>query len=246
MKITIITACINSKNVIDDCIKSVHAQTHESIEHIIVDGGSSDGTLDIINRYRDRISALISENDKGIYFALNKGLGCATGDIIGFLNADDILIDRNVLADIAGVFSDEKIDSCYADLYYVRQNNTDSIIRTWRSRPYEGPGLFRKGWMPPHPTFYARRDIYRQYGGFDVTYAIAADYEIMLRFLFKHGISSYHLPRVILKMRRGGISNKNLRHIVNKTAEDYRICKKYGMGAGTVLMKNITKISQFL
>lgn len=246
MKITIITACLNNEDTIESCLDSLNAQTYPSIEHIVVDGGSTDGTLDIIGGRKGAISTLISEKDGGFYFALNKGLGRATGDVIGFLSADDLFIDPDVLVDIAGVFSNTMTESCYAGLYYVNRKDTDRIIRVWRPGPYGGRDLFKRGWMPPHPTFYARREVYQKYGGFNTAYGIAADYELMMRFLFKHGVSSHYLPRVILKMRYGGISNKSLRYMLRKTAEDYRICASYGLGAGTIFMKNIAKLSQFM
>ena len=246
MKVSVITAVFNSKQHIGDCIKSVVSQTYPDIEHIIIDGGSTDGTVDIIKNYREGISRWISEPDKGLYDALNKGIRLATGDVIGFLHADDIYADASVIGKVAAAMSRSNADSCYGDLLYVDKNNPERIIRYWKSRPYE-KGMFGRGWMPPHPTFFVRKEIYERYGSFNTDFRIASDYELMLRFLEKEKISTWYIPEVLIKMRTGGASNRSLKNMVIKTTEDYKawrvnhLRKKFY----TIPFKNLSKIPQF-
>ena len=246
MKISIITAVFNGADAIEDCIESIASQTHKDIEHIIIDGGSTDGTLDVIQRYKDKIARVISEPDRGIYDALNKGIRLATGDIIGFLHADDVYAHDKVIETAVSQMTRYNVDSCYGDLLYVDKNNTDKIIRYWKSRPYE-KGLFKRGWMPPHPTFFVKKEIYDKYGYFNSGFKIAADYELMLRFLEKHKISTHYIPEVLIKMRLGGVSNRSFKNMLIKSSEDYKAWKvnNLNMGFHTILLKNISKIPQF-
>ena len=245
LKFSIITASYNRKEFIESCICSVLGQTFPDIEYIIVDGGSTDGTLDIIKKYEDRISKLVSEPDNGIYDGLNKGIRMATGDVIGFLHADDLYATDNVLKTVAECFARQNVDSCYGDLLYVDKGNTDKVIRHWESQPYYD-GLMKKGWMPAHPTFFVKKEIYAKYGSFNTDFKIAADYELMLRFLHKHRISTYYIPEVLIKMRLGGASNKSLSSIIRKSSEDYRAMKMHQVGGiSTLLRKNLSKIPQF-
>lgn len=201
------------------------SQDYPDIEYIIVDGGSTDGTLDIIKRYQN-ISMLVSEPDKGIYDAMNKGIRMATGDVIGTLNADDFYVNNTVLSDVAKTFGDDAVDACFADLVYVDQSNTDKIVRYWKSQPYQS-GLFRKGWMPAHPTFFARKSVYEKFGEFDLHFRIAADFELLFRLIEKNKIRTVYLPKVIIKMRMGGTTNKNLKNIRIQNKEIIQILRMY-------------------
>jgi glycosyltransferase len=251
MKISLITAVLNNKDTIIDAIESVSRQTYKGIEHIIVDGGSTDGTLDTIKRYNGSIARIISEPDGGIYDALNKGIGFASGDVVGALHADDFYSNDNVIKMIAEVFEKKNVDSCYGDLEYVNKRNTDRVLRHWKSSEYV-PGKFRFGWMPPHPTFFVRKGIYEKYGYFNTKFQVAADYELMLRLFEKHKISTHYIPEVLVKMRFGGMSNNSLRNILIKSSEDYKAWKVNNLNGGlcpvcfTIFLKNVSKIPQFL
>jgi glycosyltransferase len=263
MKVSVITAVFNNKQYIGDCIKSVVSQTYPDIEYIIIDGGSTDGTLDVISRLthggsnlmryeggvtnlQTRAPRVISEPDNGIYDALNKGIRLATGDVIGFLHADDIYADASVIGKVAAAMSRSNADSCYGDLLYVDKNNPERIIRYWKSRPYE-KGMFGRGWMPPHPTFFVRKEIYERYGSFNTDFRIASDYELMLRFLEKEKISTWYIPEVLIKMRTGGASNRSVKNMVIKTTEDYKAWRVNHLREKfyTIPFKNLSKIPQF-
>ncbi len=219
MKITLVTVCYNSEKTINNTIKSIILQNFTDFEYIIIDGNSNDNTLNIIkNALSGFKHKLISEPDNGIYDAMNKGINMASGDIIGFLNSDDIYINNNVLTEISNAFKNENIDALYADLYYVNRDNTDKIIRKWSTGKYIY-GSFRKGWHPAHPTFFVKKEIYQKYGGFNLKFKLAADFELMLRFLEKHKISHTYLPKPIIKMRLGGATSKNLKNILHQNRE---------------------------
>ncbi len=244
MKFSIITATYNSQNTIADAINSVASQTYDNIEHIIIDGASTDNTLLIINETKGRISKIISEPDNGIYDALNKGINSASGDVIVFLHADDIFAENTIIEKAAKLFDDKQTDSIYGDLQYVAKEDTGKIIRFWKSGEYSFSKL-KKGWMPPHPTFFVKKDIYDKFGIFDTNFKIAADYDIILRFLGKHKISTAYLPEVMIKMRIGGESNKSIKNIILKMKEDIKALKKNNIGGlRTLILKNITKIPQ--
>lgn len=246
MKISIITASLNNCDTIEDSIRSVLSQKYENIEYIVVDGASSDGTLEIVKKYRDRIAKFTSEPDNGIYHALNKGLKMSTGDIIGFLHADDLYAHGMVIDWVVSRIMNCNTDSCYGDLLYVHKKDVNKIFRHWRSCYYTD-GLFRKGWMPPHPTFFVKREVFEKYGHFNTDFKIAADYEHMLRVLEGNKISTHYIPEVLVKMRTGGKSNRSLKNIIIKSSEDYKAWKVNGLSGGlyTVLLKNISKIPQF-
>jgi glycosyltransferase len=246
MKVSIITAVFNGRNTIEDCMKSFLLQSHKNVEYIIIDGGSTDGTLDLIRNYKDKITQLVSEPDKGIYDALNKGIRLASGDIVGFLHADDLYAHKDVIKTVADVIKVQNVDSCYGDLLYVNKNNLNKIIRYWESSPYQY-GKFKSGWMPPHPTFFVKREIYDRYGSFNTDFRIAADYELMLRFLVKYRISTQYIPDVLIKMRLGGVSNRSLKNLAIKSSEDYKAWKINNLNGGlfTVLLKNLSKAPQF-
>ena len=243
-KVSIITACYNSEETIADAIYTVSSQTYENIEHIIIDGASKDKTLEIINKNKGRISKIISEPDSGIYDALNKGIRNATGNIIAFMHADDIYMDNDVIKNAVELFNLENVDSIYADLQYVAKENLSKIIRHWESGKFSYSKL-KKGWMPPHPTFLVKKEIYDRFGLFDTNFRIAADYDIILRFLGKYKITTAYLSQVMIKMRVGGASNRSLKNIIQKSKEDLRALRKNNMGGFyTLFMKNITKIPQ--
>jgi glycosyltransferase involved in cell wall biosynthesis len=223
--ISIITVSFNSADTIKDTIRSVAEQNYPDIEHIIVDGGSTDGTKEII---ADSVSvtSYVSEPDKGIYDAMNKGIDMASGDIIGILNADDFYANGDVLREVAGLFEEPSVDAAYADLTYVRQSDTNKVVRYWKSSPY-GSMLFRKGWMPPHPTFFCRKSIYEKYGKFNLDYKIAADVELLFRLLEKHRIKAVYLPKTLIKMRLGGTTNQSWTNIRNQNQEVLSVLDNY-------------------
>lgn len=217
MKISIITISYNSSTTIEQTLKAVQNQTYSRIEHIIVDGKSSDNTIDICNNFK-HISKMVSEPDKGVYDAFNKGLKMATGEVVGFLNADDVFCDQYTLKKISEAF-DEQTDCVYANLNYI--DNKGKILRKWRSNPYQ-KGAFNKGWMPAHPTFYCRKAIYDQLGGYDDSFHIAGDFELMLRFLEKNNIRSKFIDQILIKMRAGGLSNSGLASKIKIIKEEIR------------------------
>jgi glycosyltransferase len=247
MKITVVTAVLNNKVFFESCINSVLKQTYPDKESIIVDGGSIDGTVDIIKKYEDRITSWISEPDNGIYDALNKGLKLSSGDIVGILNADDIYAHNKVLETVVSHMTENKVDSCYGNLLYVDRKNLHKTIRYWKSDIYK-EGLFYKGWMPPHPTFFVKREMYEKYGYFNTDFKIAADYELMLRLIEKHKISTCYIPEVLVKMRMGGMSNRSLKNLFIKSSEDYKAWKINNLNGGiyTILLKNLCKLPQFI
>jgi glycosyltransferase involved in cell wall biosynthesis len=246
MKISIITITYNSAETVEDTIQSVLSQDYPNIEYIIVDGASKDGTMDIINRYRDRISAIHSGPDKGIYDAMNKGVQLATGDVVGILNSDDFYADAHVISDIVASFNAQQSDAVYADLVYVDRNDTSRVLRTWISGSYR-QGQFLSGWMPPHPTFFVRKKKYDAYGLYSLQLRSAADYELMLRFMHKHAISVNYLPRIITKMRAGGQSNVSFKNRWKANREDRLAWKMNGLQPGvfTLLRKPLSKVKQY-
>lgn len=224
MKISIITVCFNSADTIEDTLNSVANQSKVIVEHVLIDGASTDNTLEIIKRHQS-VTKLVSEPDKGIYDAMNKGIALATGDIVGTLNADDFYADENVLENVAKVFLDLTVEACYADLVYVNQKNTGKIVRYWKSRDYVS-GLFKLGWMPAHPTFFVRKSVYDRLGGFSLNYKIAADFELLFRFIEQNKIKTKYIPKAMVKMRLGGTTNKNLSNVIKQNKEIIATLKK--------------------
>jgi glycosyltransferase len=249
MNISIVTVTFNCGDPVLDCLDSVLTQSHNHTEHVLVDGASNDGTIELLQGYSGRANlraALVSEPDQGIYDALNKGLARATGEVVGLLHGDDAFADAEVLAAVAGAFSDPNVQVVYGDLEYVSQERPNQVIRYWRAGPFS-PARLRYGWMPPHPTFFLRRSLYERYGAFDTSYRIAADYDFMLRVL-KHLTSDevVYIPRVFTRMRTGGTSNRSLSNIARKSREDYWALRSNGIGGvGTLLLKNARKLPQF-
>lgn len=247
MKISVVTVVFNGASTLEDTILSVARQTHPDVEHIIVDGGSTDGTLEVIARHRHRLAVVISEPDNGLYDAMNKGISAASGDVIGTLNSDDVYADDSVLAQVATVMQDPQYDACYADLVYVDAIDTTRVIRVWRSRPFT-TGLFLQGWMPAHPTFFVRRAVYEKYGLFDTAYKLQADFELTMRFLEVHGVKSAHVKRFWVRMRWGGLSNRSVFNIIRGNLEAFRACRRHGLRVSPafVLRKIASRIPQFL
>lgn len=225
MTITIITVVWNNKDTIKDAINSVLSQTYKDIEYIIVDGASTDGTIEIVKSYENKINKFISEPDNGLYDAMNKGISLATGDIIGILNSDDFYIDNFVVERIVKEFKEKKVDSVYADLVFVKPENLDKTVRYYDSSQFN-PSKFAYGWMPAHPTFFVTKEIYTKYGNFKLDYKIAADYELLTRFLAKYKVSYSYIKEPIIKMRIGGVSTSGIKsnYILNK--EIIRACKE--------------------
>lgn len=246
MKISLITVTHNSEKYLDDCIMSVIKQTYKNIEHIIVDGKSTDATVSIIERYSPYISKWISEVDRGMYDAINKGMKMATGDIIGLLNSDDVLASSNVISEIVKCFKDSNVESLYGDLEYVDQNDTGQVLRLWKGQDYKRE-RFKFGWMPAHPTFYFRKELIERFGGYESHYFTSADYELMARYLFVNKVSSVYLPKLIVRMRKGGASNSNLYRRLRANRRDYLAMKKNLIPFPFVasLLKPIRKLPQY-
>lgn len=247
MKISIITVVFNGTETIEDCIKSVDRQTYHNIEHIIIDGGSKDGTLEIINKYKDKIAKLVSEPDKGIYDAMNKGIKLATGDVVGIINSDDVVANESVIETVVKAMSDSNADSCYGDLVYVDGENIDKVIRFWNAGEFRRD-LFRNGWMPPHPTFFVKKELYEKYGLFNLDFPVTADYELMLRFLYKYNVSTTYIPKVLVKMRTGGESRPGIINTAKNMLENYRAWKVNGLETNllTFVMKPLSKATQYI
>jgi glycosyltransferase len=246
MKISIITVALNSALYIEDCIKSVVSQAYNDVEHIIVDGGSTDGTLEIIQKHKGDLAYWVSEPDKGLYDAMNKGINAATGDVIGILNSDDFYINSNCLSVVANCLAKEAVDSCYADLIYVDENDAEKGVRYWRAGDYDKRN-FKKGWMPPHPTFFVKRKVYEKYGLFNINFPLAADYELMLRFLYKNNVSTVYIPEFLVKMRTGGACRPGLINTFNNMQENYHAWRINGLRTNpiTFLMKPLSKTLQY-
>lgn len=225
MLISVITVSFNSANTIADTIRSVAGQKHPDIEHLVIDGLSTDDTVKVVETNRHSRLLLRSEPDAGIYDAMNKGLNSATGEIIGFLNADDVFADTEVLARIANAFeADQCAEACFGDLVYVTEDNC-RVVRHWKSRQYL-KGIFAQGWCPAHPTFYIRRTALDRLGQFDLNYSLAADVEFMMRYLERGGLTAIYIPRIQVRMRIGGATNKSWRNIVRQNCEILQALKK--------------------
>ena len=245
LKVSIITATYNSSKTVKDTLESISHQTYKNIEHIIVDGLSKDNTLDIVKQYPN-VSKIISEPDKGVYDAMNKGLAQATGDIVGILNSDDFYAYDGVITDMVELFNNKSIDATYADLQIVNRDNIQQIERTWQSKEFNSENFYQ-GWMPPHPTFFVRRSVYDLLGAFDTSFDISADYELMLRFLLRNGIPAAYLPKTIIKMRAGGLSNSSFANRLKAHQEDYLAWRKNNLTPKfyTLPFKPLSKLIQF-
>lgn len=247
LKVSVITVTYNSADTIEECIRSVALQTHPAIEHIIVDGLSTDGTLAKVENLRGSVSHLVSEPDQGIYDAMNKGLALASGDIICYLNSDDFYADKEVISNVVHLLEAHHVDSVYADIDYVDRKRPGHIIRKWRSGEYHRENFYN-GWMPPHPAFFVKSGIYKKFGGYRVEQDIAADYELMLRFLFRHNVSCAYLPKVVVKMRTGGVSNGSFLSLVRQNIQNRRAWKINNLRPRwyTLILKPLSKIRQYI
>jgi glycosyltransferase involved in cell wall biosynthesis len=248
IKISIITVSYNSGKTIEDTIVSVLSQNYQNIEYIIVDGGSTDSTLTIINHYSEKLAKYISEPDAGLYDAMNKGIALATGDVIGFLNSDDVYASETVLTQVADVFMDNGVEACFSDLVYTAKDNLLQIRRFWKSKEYSS-GLFERGWMPAHPTFFVRKCVYQRFGVFNLSFPRQADFELTLRFLNVFKIKSIYIPNVWIKMRLGGASNNSILWILKGGVESFKACKLHNLKTFPlpffIAIKLISKVPQF-
>jgi glycosyltransferase involved in cell wall biosynthesis len=224
MKVSIITVCYNSEVTIEDTLKSIQSQTYHDIEHIVIDGGSADSTNDIINRYAESVAIHVSEPDKGLYDAMNKGIEFATGDIIGILNSDDVYATENSLSQLISGFDSSKVDAVYSDLVHVSEFNLNKVTRLYSSRVFN-KFLIRFGFMLPHPTFYVRKTIYDKLGLYKTNYRSAADFELITRFV-SNNVTLRRVPLVTIKMREGGVSSNGFRGRVQQNFEIVRACKE--------------------
>ena len=246
MKVTLLTVTYNSEKYLEECIHSVISQSYPNIEHIIIDAASTDGTLEIIQRYDQHIAQWISEKDNGMYDAINKGIALASGSIIGILNSDDKLASADVIEKIVDCFYNYEIDAVYGDLVYVEQLKTQNIIRYWKGVSYKRL-RFNYGWMPAHPTFYVRTNLIAELGGYESHYFTAADYEFMARYLYRFRINAMYLPKLIVKMRAGGQSNKTIAIRLRANRRDYLAMKKNKIPFPFIvsILKPIIKLHQY-
>jgi len=243
VQISIITATYNASATIADCLASVNVQTVPA-EHIIIDGASTDNTLDIVREISPH-ARILSESDNGIYDAMNKGIRLSTGDIIGILNSDDFYAGPLVIEKVTALFRESGVDALFADLVYVRPDKLDRVVRYYSGAGFT-PDKFAWGWMPPHPTFFVRRELYERYGSFRTDYRIAADYELTARFLARHRVRYVYLPEVIVRMRTGGVSTRNLRSNLILNREILRACAENGIPTNMlkVYSKYFRKVTQ--
>ncbi|MFM2279232.1 MAG: hypothetical protein RLZZ444_1463 [Pseudomonadota bacterium] len=245
MKFSIITAVWNREATLGHALESLAAQSHDDYEHLVQDGGSTDGTLALLAARPDPRRRLISERDGGIYDALNRAMARASGDVIGILHSDDFFAHPQVLARVKQRFSETGADAVYGDLDYVSASDPFRVIRHWKSGEYH-PTKLRRGWMPPHPALFLRREVIETWGGYDTSYSIAADYDSILRYFAKGRIKAAWLPEVLVKMRVGGESNRSFERILRKSREDYHALRMNEIGGiGALACKNFGKLSQF-
>ena len=245
MKISVVTAVMNGGDTLGRAVDSICAQPHKDIEHLVQDGRSTDGTLTYLARHGHPSMKLVSAPDGGLYQAINAGIARATGDVVGLLHSDDYLASDDVLARVAQAFEDPAIDGVYGDLQYVSRDDTNRVVRHWTAGPYT-PDKLRRGWMPPHPTLYLRREVFDRAGLYDTSYRIAGDYDGMLRWLTSGQVRLAYLPHVMVRMRLGGVSNRSLGQMLRKSREDYRAIRTHGVGGiGTLVAKNLSKLPQF-
>ena len=247
MKVSIITVVFNGEKYLEDCIQSVLNQDYKNIEYIVIDGSSADKTLSIIERYRNQIHYFISETDNGMYDALNKGIKIATGDIIGILNADDMLASDDVISAIVREFKEKQPDGVYGNLNYIDLGFSKKIIRKWVSKQFVKRDILL-GWMPAHPTLYLKKELFSLYGNYSLDFGTAADYELMVRFLYLHQVNAKFLDKLFVNMRVGGMSNSSLKQRYLALINDYKAVKKNSLPYPllTVFFKKITKLKQFL
>lgn len=228
MKLSVVTVCLNARDTIAEAVESVQSQVYGNVEHIVVDGASTDGTLEIIEKYQDGIHTLISERDSGLYFAMNKGIAAATGDYLGFLNSDDVYSHTHVLESVAQAFVDSQAEAAHGDLVYVNRSDPSRVMRYWNSSAYV-PGMFERGWHPAHPTLFVKTELLREIGGFDTRYRYHADFDLMVRLFIERKISSVYVPEILVRMRTGGQSTSSLRNIFRGNRESWEIARRFGV-----------------
>lgn len=247
MKISIITVCYNAEKYIQNCLDSVLAQDHPDIEHIVIDGASTDATLDILKTYESRLAKLISEKDEGLYDAMNKGIALASGEVIGILNADDLYPSTHVLSLVAKAFENPAIDMSYGDLVYVNDQDLDKVVRYYQAHNYKD-SWWGQGKMPPHPTFFLRKSVYETYGNFDTSFEICADFDLMLRFFHKEKLRHTYIPETLVKMRTGGSSTRGIKSTLTINKEMLRSCRMHGISTnyGRIYSKYFTKVFQLV
>ena len=248
MKISIITVVYNNEKTIKDAMQSVLSQTYKNIEYIVIDGNSKDNTVNLINEYKEKLGYFISEKDNGLYDAMNKGIKACTGDVVGILNSDDLYQDSDVINDVMQQFNnDPELDILYGDLVYVKSDDTNKVVRNWKSKTYYNL-FFENANVPPHPALFVRSKVYKEAGLFDLQYRLAADYELMLRMFKKHNFKSKYLNRLIIKMRLGGATNQSFSNIVNQNKEVLKAWKNNGLQAPFYLMplRILKRLSQFI
>jgi glycosyltransferase len=245
-KISVITVSLNNFSTINATISSVLSQNYPNVEYIIIDGGSTDGTREVIESYRHQIEHIVSEADQGMYDAMNKGVSLATGDVVGILNADDVYAGNDILQRVADCFQQEAVEAVYGDLAYVRQDDPERVTRFWKAGAYT-PYTLYYGWMPPHPTFFVRRRCYLEYSGYRTDLGTSADYELMLRFLLCHRVVPVYLPGLMVKMRTGGASNSTLAYRIQAHLMDWRAWRVNGLQPRpwTLLLKPLRKVTQW-
>src|SRR6476469_4180491 len=234
MKVSIITTTYNSEATVKDTLESVKIQDYPNIEHILVDGRSTDNTVDIIRSF-PHVAQYVSEEDQGLYDAINKGIMMSTGDVVGILNSDDFFPDRNVISSIVRAFETQKVDAVYGDIAFVKPENLHKIVRYYSSKKFH-PKKFAWGYMPAHPSFYAKKSCFEKLGYYQLDYKIAADFELLMRFFTNKTIRTFYLEKVIVYMRTGGVSNKNAlsRYILNK--EIIKACRENGVNTNMFLL----------
>lgn len=235
MKVSIITVSFNSAKTIASTIDSVLSQDYPNIEYIVVDGGSSDGTVGIIEKNHSRISKWISEKDRGMYDAMNKGIAMATGDVIGILNSDDVYMDTHVISELIGLMQSKRAQVVFADLILVDQFDDQKVLRYYDSG-YFHPNKFKYGWMPAHPTVFVKRELYEAVGNFSTTYQIAADYEMLIRILAIQRARYAYLPKPVVRMRSGGASTSGLSRNWILNQEIVRACKENGIYSNMAML----------
>jgi glycosyltransferase involved in cell wall biosynthesis len=246
VKVSIITICYNAVDHIDETIRSVVMQEHRDIEHIVIDGGSTDGTRTKIERYREVIALYVSEPDQGVYDAMNKGLRAATGEVIAFVNGGDMIAHRNCVSEMAAAFAAGDAEAIYGDAYMVDPKDIRKVVRFWKGGEYRREA-FRNGWMPPHLGTYIRKSVYDRYGLFRDDLKVSADYELMFRFMYKHRIRVKYIPKVLVRFRLGGVSNRSMAHIWRANLEVYRAWGLNGESVSPliILRKPLGKLFQF-
>ena len=246
MKISVLTVVFNRADTIAAAIQSVASQIYPNVEHVVIDGASSDGTLGVINAGQHQAMLVFSEPDNGIYDALNKAIARSSGDIIGLMHSDDFFAHDQVLTKIADAFTDPSVDAVYGDLDYISATDSSHILRHWKAGSFV-PSKLNRGWMPPHPTLFVRRRVLEKFGGYDTSYRIAGDYDAILRWFSSPNFRAGYIPEVLVKMRVGGASNRSIGRIIQKSREDYRALHTNNIGGvGALAAKNLSKILQFI